>query len=210
MLTWMRRFIRRLRSRKEDQSIHTISGKRFWPLDARAEDVDIYDIAYSLSQKCRYNGHCRGLYTVAQHCVLASQNTHHPQWALMHDAAEAYLPDVSRPLKPELKGFTEIEDRLLRVIAPVFGLEMPFPKEVHRIDAQMLVTEWRDLMPKGTSPGKKYEHIEPLPFCIRVWDPEEAEEAFLLRFFELFHPGKYSHEQIHRSLATIRRDRFEG
>lgn len=150
----MRRFIRRLRSRKEDQSIHTISGKRFWPLDARAEDVDIYDIAYSLSQKCRYNGHCRGLYTVAQHCVLASQNTHHPQWALMHDAAEAYLPDVSRPLKPELKGFTEIEDRLLRVIAPVFGLEMPFPKEVHRIDAQMLVTEWRDLMPKGTSPGK--------------------------------------------------------
>ena len=172
--------------RTEGNCIHTFTGKKFWPLNAREEDICIEDIAKALSQKCRYTGHSCFFYSVAQHCVHASEHCEDPRWALMHDAAEAYLPDVSRPIKSAIHGFEETEERLLRVIASKFGLEFPFPDSVHEVDDRMLVTEWYYLMPAATNPGPRYQEMERLDFRIRPCFPSLAEQRFLKRFNELF------------------------
>ncbi len=172
--------------RTEDNFIHTFTGKKFWPLNARQEDICIRDIAKALSQKCRYTGHSCMFYSVAQHCVYASEHCEDPRWALLHDAGEAYLPDVSRPIKSAIRGFEKTEDNLLRVIASKFGLEFPFPECVHRIDNQMLVTEWHYLMPAATTLGPQYKEIERLDLHIMPWFPELAEYYFLKRFNVLF------------------------
>jgi len=79
--------------------IQTYTGKRFWPLDPRPEDVDILDIAHSLSLLCRFTGHTSSFYSVSQHSILVAQEV--PKrlrlWALFHDAAEAYIGDIARP-----------------------------------------------------------------------------------------------------------------
>ncbi len=177
---------RDLMERTEENCIRTYTGKKFWPMDAREEDICIEDIAKALSQKCRYTGHSCFFYSVAQHCVHASEYCEDPRWALMHDAAEAYLPDVSRPIKPMIHGFVEAEDKLLRVIASKFGLEFPIPDSVHQVDDRLLVTEWHYLMPAATSPGSKYQKIERLDLCIRPCFPSLAEYYFLKRFHDLF------------------------
>jgi hypothetical protein len=128
--------------------IQTYSGGRFWPLDPRAEEVEIIDIAHALSQICRYNGHCRMFYSVAQHSMLvaAACSAENRLWGLMHDAAEAYLADVVRPVKHCLEGWEAIEERVLRAIAERFGLAWPVPAEVKEIDTRILINEKRDLM----------------------------------------------------------------
>ena len=81
--------------------IQTYTGRQFWPLDPRIEDIDIHDIAHALSHQCRYSGHCLRFYSVAEHSVLLSHHVagEHMLWALLHDAWEAYLaaiPEVER------------------------------------------------------------------------------------------------------------------
>ena len=83
-------------------------------------------------------------------------------------------------------GNDHTEDNLLRVIASKFGLEFPFPECVHRIDDQMLVTEWHYLMPAATKLGQQYKEIERLDLHIMPWFPELAEYYFLKRFNVLF------------------------
>lgn len=172
--------------RSDSNWIQTFTGKQFWPTNPRAEDVDIDDIAHALAMKCRYTGHTEVFYSVAQHCVLASRVCDDARWALMHDASEAYLPDVARPVKRELDGFREIEDRLMTVIATVVGLPMPIPECVHHVDLVMLATERRDLMAAPPRPWISTERIEPLADEIVPWDWHDAKHEFLYRYRELF------------------------
>lgn len=172
--------------RSDANWIQTFTGKQFWPTNPRAEDVDIEDIAHALALKCRYTGHTEVFYSVAQHCVLASRVCDDPRWALMHDATEAYLPDVARPVKRELNGFREIEDRLMAVIASVVGLPMPMPECVHQVDLVMLATERRDLMATPPRPWISTERIEPLADEIVPWDWHDAKHEFLYRYRQLF------------------------
>ena len=89
--------------------IHTFTGRHFYPLNPNADDVDIEDIAHALANTCRFNGHVSTFYSVAQHCVLASQYCESdPLWALMHDAAEAYLPDVAAPVKKVINRIADL------------------------------------------------------------------------------------------------------
>lgn len=167
--------------------IQTVSGKAFWPLNPRVEDVCIEDIAHALSMKCRYTGHCRYFYSVAQHSVLASQIVA-PQdafWALLHDATEAYLPDVARPVKRNIVGFTEIEDRLMEVIADKFGLVMPMPNSIKHADLVLLRTERRDLMAPPPYQWVSTEAIEPMADKINALGPLSARLMFMKRFNEL-------------------------
>lgn len=78
----------------------TYSGRAFWPLDPRADEIDPLDIAHALSMLCRYGGHVRRFYSVAEHCVLMSHAVapEHALWALLHDATEAYMVDLPRPI----------------------------------------------------------------------------------------------------------------
>jgi hypothetical protein len=90
--------------------IQTFTGKQFWPLDPRPDEVYIEDIAHALGNICRFNGHCLRFYSVAEHCFHVSHKVV-PGLALMgllHDAAEAYVCDVVRPVKPYLKEYKKI------------------------------------------------------------------------------------------------------
>src|SRR3990167_3312305 len=120
--------------RTDDNYILTYSGTKFWPLNPRVRDVVVRDIAHALAHKCRFTGHVKRFYSVAEHSVilanlpeLAEQPCEVRLQALLHDAAEAYLPDVARPIKDALVGFREIEEGVLRVVFERF--QLPYPVE---------------------------------------------------------------------------------
>lgn len=165
--------------------IQTYTGKPFWPLNPRKQDIDIEDIAHSLSMQCRFNGHCRIFYSVAEHSVRVSHQVapEHALWGLMHDAGEAYLVDMPKPLKRLMPDFQDHEDKLLQYLAAHFGLTWPIPEEVHKADVVLLMTEKRDLM--SPEPQDWGIHVAPLPDIITPLSPQDAKDAFLQRFHVL-------------------------
>jgi hypothetical protein len=165
--------------------ILTASGRQFWPLDARPEDVSLFDIAHALAKICRFGGHCRQFYSVAQHSIIVAQNfPGHKALALLHDATEAYLGDMVRPLKLCLPQFATAEDRLWEVIATRFDLPLTNPRDVPRLkeaDDRTLMTERRDIMPASPHPWSTH-HSPPYPEPIIPWTtPAFAAEYFLSR-----------------------------
>ena len=164
--------------------IQTYTGRQFWPLAPHVQDLDIRDIAHSLSLQCRFNGHCRVFYSVAEHSVRVADQLP-PElalWGLLHDAAEAYLGDLTRPLKSQAQAdwFNAAEDRLLELIATHYGLAWPMPRAVRGADDVLLVTEARDLMAPPPEPWRL--DAEPLTEIIRPLSPAEAEALYLERF----------------------------
>jgi hypothetical protein len=123
--------------------IQTYTGRAFGILNPHPDDIVIEDIAHSLSQQCRYAGHCVQFASVAEHCrlmwELASKPNKRP--ALLHDATEAYLVDVPRPIKELLPDYKKIEHVLAAVIAAKFGVAYPWPEEVLQLDARILLDE---------------------------------------------------------------------
>jgi len=172
----------------------SFTGKKIYPLDFRPEDVDIQDIAHALGHLCRFNGHTRVFYSVAQHSCLCSHLVPANQAldALMHDASEAYLCDMVRPLKKfaafngieGVTSFRDVEDRIMTTIAKKYGIHFPFTPEIHRADNVALVTEARDLMGVNALLAWNYAD-KPAPFEIIPLSPEESVELFLSRFSEL-------------------------
>jgi 5'-deoxynucleotidase YfbR-like HD superfamily hydrolase len=169
----------------------TYTGKVAYAIDPRTEDIDIRDIAHALACICRFGGHSRQFYTVAQHSVLVSV-TCHPDFALiglLHDAAEAYLGDVIRPLKLELPDYRRIEKRWEACIGECFGIGSSLavlPDNVKQADLCLLATERRDVL--GPGPGHDRWSLKmpaPLPERILAWDRRHAEEMFLHRFNSL-------------------------
>ncbi len=169
-----------------DGWIQTFTGRQFFPLAPRVEDIDIIDIAHALAMKCRYTGHTKRFYSVAEHsCLVAyALPDEFKLWGLMHDAAEAYLPDVVRPIKHMLTGFAEIEARVERAIFDKFGLVGEIPVEVHRVDAAILGDEKLALM--GPEPASWDLPYAPLNVKIMCLPPPVAKELFLHRFKDLW------------------------
>lgn len=168
--------------------LQTFTGKKVWPLDPRPEDICIEDIAHALSNICRYTGHVRRFYSVAQHSVLVSQilPRNLQLCGLLHDAAEAYICDLPRPLKqsePFGSIYKEHEETLERCIAEKFSLPFPWPLEIKHADNVLLMTERRDLM--ATPPRPWTIRAEPLDITIHPWSPENSELRFIERFDEL-------------------------
>ena len=164
--------------------ILTYSGKKFFPLEPRPEYICIEDIAHALALTCRYNGHSKEFYSVAQHSVWMSRKIRgDKKWLLMHDAAEAYLSDVPRPIKPMLSEFKKIEDSILDAISQKFKLGKMPAKEINHADLVMLATEKRDVL----LPCPEWDLVlpEPLPLKIMPWPWKIAEELFLDRVKEL-------------------------
>lgn len=167
--------------------IATYTGKRFYPLDPRAEDIDINDIIHALSNLCRFGGHCVGFYSVAQHCVLVSLMCapEDALWGLLHDASEAYLVDVPSPLKKEesFAAYRAAETELMATICDVFGLSRDEPPSVKLADKRVLATEARDLT---MTEGRGWvATVDPYEFHIKPWTPEVARVKFVSRLHEL-------------------------
>ena len=170
-------------------TIHTYTGRMVDPLALQPDDVDIEDIAHALANQCRFSGHVRAFYSVAQHAVLVSRIVP-PEYAwdaLHHDDAEYVLQDMAKPLKnhPTLgQAYRGAEKRVERVIGDVFGVTFPVPEVVKRADITLLVTEARDLM-HGTSKWAVYHDEQPAEFTITPWSPRRAKQKFLARYDEL-------------------------
>ena len=136
--------------------INTYSKVKFWPLDPRTEEIKTVDIAHALSLLCRGNGHTSHFYSVAQHsinCALEAKNrslSNRIQLAcLLHDASEAYISDITRPVKKLLSEYIEIEEKLQGMIYKAFNLANITPEElmaVKEIDDAMLNQEMEILL----------------------------------------------------------------
>lgn len=148
--------------------IVTSSCTKFDLLDPKEDDILIEDICTSLSNLCRFTGHCKKHYSVAQHSVIGSLFVpkEFKLEFLLHDATEAYLGDVSSPLKKVLPEYKAIEKRLDRVIRRKFGLPEEKSPVVEEMDQIMLATEARDIMP-GCDFGYYATRAEPLKSRIR-------------------------------------------
>jgi hypothetical protein len=166
--------------------MQTFTGRRFYPLDPRSDEIDPADIAHALAHLCRYGGHVDRFYSVAEHCVLMSEWVE-PQYALaalLHDATEAFVVDVPRPLKRQLPGYREIEDRLWGVIAIKYGLDLALPAQVKEADDRILLTERNALMSRAETWWQDGKML-PLPVRIEGWMPPLAEDLYLARLAAL-------------------------
>ena len=134
----------------------TYTKKMFDPLHPNAELIDIEDIAHALSMLCRANGHFKSFYSVAQHSINCMKEAKARGYSdriqlacLLHDASEAYLSDVTRPVKAELPRYKEIETPLQETIWNKW-LDQPLTeeerKQVFDIDDAILAHEFLNLM----------------------------------------------------------------
>lgn len=166
-----------------DARLCTAGGRLISLQDPAPSDIAIADIAQALAHQCRFAGHVREFYSVAQHSVLVSLLCAKPDalWGLLHDASEAYLNDLVRPVKrlPDLLGYLRLEARLMYIICLRFGLPFTMPESVRQADEEALLLEQHTLV---TWPGA-IEEGPRLP--MEPWAPKHARAVFLGRFDEL-------------------------
>jgi hypothetical protein len=180
--------------------ITTYTGLRFYFSAPGAEMISIDDIAHALSMICHFGGHTAQFFSVAQHSVLvrrASQTLGYTrsfqQWALLHDAAEAYIGDMTRPLKYLLPQYKEIEHRVMQVIAERFDLAELDPGSVvalKRIDDSILKLEARMCMRDAVlhdGSGRPYDLPDPPTLQAEFLGPMnwQVAKATFLREYEI-------------------------
>lgn len=173
-----------------------------YPLEPTEEMIDIRDIAWGLSNKCRFNGQSKHFYSVAEHSIILSRSLppRYRLWGLMHDAAEAYLPDVTYPIKSHLSNFQQIEENMLKVIASKFNLSWPIPEEVMKKDYILGVNEYMNLiaMPDEAISVMEVERMEFINKWRNVCYSEMLEENFTINEAFL---AEYFLNSIHEKLS---------
>jgi hypothetical protein len=145
------------------------SGRRFYPGHITVDMIDPGDIAHALGNLCRFGGHTSTFYSVAEHCMLCAlqgRTAEESLALLLHDASEAYLVDVPRPIKKLLGGYKEIESRLMRVIEERFGLPAGILESdfVKAVDNSALIFEAERLIQPDCAKEWGYV-VEPLRIC---------------------------------------------
>lgn len=163
----------------------------FNPLEPTVEMVNIVSIAHALSNQCRFNGHVRKFFSVAQHSIMVSQfcKEEDSLWGLLHDASEAYLVDIPRPLKrwEGFAGYMKLEEKIMGVVCQKFGLDPVMPDSVKDADDLILQWEFRDnLQPKIQEIFTDMRvPLEGSYAPLIYYTPEEAERDFLHKFYQL-------------------------
>jgi uncharacterized protein len=173
--------------------IATFTGKQFFLLAPRLEDIDIIDIGHSLSLQCRWTGHVRYHYSIAQHSVYCSLiGPEEEAFArLMHDTSEAYMGDMNRPLKHYTEAgppYRKQEAVLQSLIYQRYGLSTHEPESVHLADSAMLYAEKDQIMGYSFEEAEDWDRYQgqyPIP-VITQWSPEQAETMFLRQFNALY------------------------
>lgn len=179
---------------KQGFFLQTYSGHAFYPKEGKISKIEIDDVAHALSNICRYNGHCRKFYSVAEHSVLVSRiiRAMWPEdleaiWAgLLHDATEAYVGDVTTPLKITMPQFMALEDSIALDIAKKFKIKWT-KRTVERVklaDMTALSTEARNLF-KDVSKWSTIKTYEPRPELLSPSfpvPPDTAASYFLEEF----------------------------
>jgi len=156
----------------------TYTGRLIDFREIRPEDIDILDIAHGLANITRFGGQARNHITVGEHSLTVASLVPPPLkfTALLHDAAEAYLGDIPKPLKNLLPDYQRIEKQLMGIIADKFGFQYPIPWIIKEADRQAIQQEWAENVlnsrPKSSIP-----------------DDLTVRDEFLARFreYELLH-----------------------
>lgn len=165
-------------------TMQTFTGKLVDLAKFTVEDVRLPDISHALSMINRFTGHSKVPYSVAQHSVMVSTmcNPENALWGLLHDASEAYLGDMSTPLKTLLPEYRELEEHVQKTIAKAFFLSWPIPQDVKIADLRALMGEKRDIIPCGIDWGVD---IEPNcgPVSPQGW--QQSKKMFEDRFKEI-------------------------
>lgn len=170
--------------------ITTVTGIQFDVANPTADMVCIGDIAHALAHLTRWGGQCKTFFSIAQHSVLVSLYCP-PElalWGLLHDAAEAYYGDVSRPLKRLLPEYKALEKAAMQVIAAKYGLPWPEPPELKTWDNMVFCMEAKALMPPLSQAGDVPDVFDILPVLPDPLHPVAARSLFLRRFCVLTEP----------------------
>jgi hypothetical protein len=175
----------------EGPFIQTAGGRRVNPFEPDLDELHIEDIAIALSNQCRFGGHIRRFYSVAQHAWLVSRlleegggTVEECLWGLLHDASEAYLLDLPHPIKhrSELGRLYRSSERVLQAaICRRFRLPVEAPAPLKAIDRALLATERRALAREAWH-WPELENVEPLDLEIDPLLPGDACAAFLARY----------------------------
>lgn len=171
----------------EGDWIQTFTGKRFYTLDPKAEDICIEDVAHALSFICRYNGHCSRFYSVAEHSILlavharrSGRSSAQQMHALLHDASEAYTSDVPRPIKNSIPEIRDVEKIVDHVVLKSLGVPESKDEWLEDADRRICLDEKAALMgPPNDGTPWMVDGLEPLGVRIMCYGPEEAEANFL-------------------------------
>lgn len=163
--------------------IQTFTGRQFFPLDPRPEDFHILDIAAGL-RNARYSSQSLIVETVAEHSVALwlyarahGFDARERRTILMHDASEAYLVDVPRPIKRDLGNYLDIEEGIMHAAAERFDLVWPMPPELKNLDNAILADECSQNMADPPAPWRQL--VAPLGIELPGWSPERAMIMFL-------------------------------
>lgn len=171
-------------------SIQTFTGEMFDVFNPRGDKIHIKDIAHALSMLCRYGGHSRDFYSVAEHSVLMAGYFESrgqddlARVALFHDSTEAYMGDLVRPLKLQLPEYRAAEDVLQHVIFTKFDLPAEIPPEVKKADLRICNDERAVLL--YPRPWNTFiDGLPPLGVDIHCWFPSSAEQQWFDTYWRL-------------------------
>jgi hypothetical protein len=174
--------------------IQTFTGQAFDPFTPDLATIHYKDIAHALAHQCRFTGHTNEFYSIAQHSVIVATLVPQPLQlaALLHDASEAYLCDIARPIKqqPEMQFYRDAELLLERMINARFGCQPTAEgaQQIKHIDYCVLLAEKRDLLGPCAHPWEEAPAgVQALPlYHIKPWSAAEAETSWLNCFHLLF------------------------
>jgi len=171
--------------------IATYSGQLIDLQDPKMHQIQMLDIAHSLSMQCRFNGHTHEFYSVAEHCVLGSIQAENDGYSredtlgfLMHDAAEAYVSDLNGTIRQHHPSFMALEESLLHLICERFEIPPYNEVMVDIMDKRMLALEKKVAMANDT-PWPGVELPDPAEITLSFWTPQIARGEFIRRFHAL-------------------------
>ena len=163
-------------------TIRLLNGHYFDLVRPDPDLIDLTTIAISLGRECRYGNQCPKFYSVAEHCVLMSRlyRGHRRAEILLHDASEAYIGDVAKPLKLLLPDYQKIELGIEAAIAVRFGLDTSeaAAEDIRYYDRMLLKAEKLTFWP-GDKAWPGFENIERVDVEFEYWPPDKAAEEFL-------------------------------
>jgi len=174
--------------------IETYTGGKFYFLSPETQDYVMEDIAHALSMTCRFVGHCKEFYSVAEHswhvarlldgCPIEVQLA-----GLLHDASEAYITDIASPVKQHLPDYRAMEDGILKALFEQYDLEFPMHPAVKQADLALLSTEAHYMLHSGGNTWDMWKSIRrPAPNALYRpvnMPPPQAKQLFLDKFKEL-------------------------
>jgi uncharacterized protein len=170
-----------------DGKIVTNTGVWISPENPSVDDINIFDIAHALSNTCRYGGHCDFFYSVAEHSIIVSRlcSKVFALEGLLHDASEAYFPDIPSPIKRLMPEIKNAENNILNAIWNKFGLSYQFMHKIKAIDSSLIKKEVKILIKRANADCFVSDDFYDFEIKISGYSPLEAKKKFLERFFEI-------------------------